>query len=141
MAVQKYILKNTNQETVVKVSGSDGSVTITLNSDLIANTQVLQGTTQTVNIISANWTGSRGSGIVIARNGTTILPITADQPQRLDFSGEGYVDTVENTKDLTVSISGAEGVVYLVLRKVAGYATKIETAEFSVYDNTSVAGA
>lgn len=140
MAVTKTVLKNTNQETVVKVAGADASVTIDLQTDCLAGTQALDGATQTVNIISANWTGLPSSTITVARNSVTVLPITGDQPQMLDLAGQGYVDTIENTSDIVVTIAGTAA-VYLVLRKVNGYATKVEYATYGAYDDPTRVGA
>lgn len=140
MAVTKTVLKNTNQETVVKVAGTDAAVTIDLQTDCLASTQALDGVTQTVNIISANWTGLPSSTITVSRNSVTVLPITGDQPQNLDLAGQGYVDTVENTSDVVVTITGTAA-IYLVLRKVSGYATKVENATYGIYDDPTRVGA
>ena len=140
MAVTKTVLKNTNQETVVKVAGTDAAVTIDLQTDCLASTQALDGATQTVNIVSANWTGLPSSTITVARNSVTIIPITGDQPQVLDFVGQGYTDSVENTSDIVVTITGTAA-VYLILRKVGGYATKVEMATYGAYDDPTRVGA
>lgn len=140
MAVTKTVLKNTESMAVVKVAGTAGSATISLASDLLSPTQELNGSTQTVNLVGANWTGARNGAIEVARNEVAILTIPADQPQIFDFQGDGYVDTVENTQDITVTISGAESQVYLTLRKANGYKSKIETSVFSQYDDETKAG-
>ena len=136
----KTVLKNTNQEAVVKIQGI-GVETIDLQSDILAATQALDGSEQRVNIISVNWSGLPGSTAVIARNGTTIVPITGDQPQMLDLAGQGYVDTVNNTSDISVTIANADLALYIVLRKVSGYATKVENATYGAYDDPTRVGA
>jgi hypothetical protein len=52
----------------------------------------------------------------------------------------GHRDSVQNTKDIVVTVSGAEAHIYLTLRKIGGYATKVETAEFGSHDDTTVVG-
>ena len=71
MAVTKTILKNTNNETIVKIAGTAASSTITLNSDCLASTQALSGGTQTVNIVGFQFTGMPSSTITITRNTTS----------------------------------------------------------------------
>jgi hypothetical protein len=57
-----------------------------------------------------------------------------------NFEGNGLRDTVQNTNDIVVTISGAEAHIYLTLRKIGGYATKVETANFGAKDNEAVVG-
>lgn len=140
MAVVKTILKKTAQEAAVKVAGTDGSATISLADDLLPASQALTvGGTPTVNIISAHWTGAVSSTITIVRNSVTVLSIPADQPTQLDFEGMGFVDTISNTSDIVVTITGTAQ-VYLVLRKVEGYSSKVELAWFGQYDDPNQVG-
>jgi hypothetical protein len=37
-------------------------------------------------------------------------------------------------------VAGAEAHIYLTLRKVGGYASTVETAQFGSYDNNTVVG-
>lgn len=142
MAVAKTVLKKAHQEAVVKVAGTAASATISLVSDLLHSNQVLiAGGTPTVNIIGANWTGATNSTITVVRNGVTILSIVGDQPSSIDFEGLGFVDNVNNTSDIVVTIAGAEAAVYLRLRKVDGYNTKIETGIYGSYDDETRVGA
>ena len=141
MAVIKTILKKTAQEAVVKVAGTAGSATISLANDLLPASQALTvGGTPTVNIVGAHWTGALNSTITVVRNSIATLTIPADQPTQFDFEGSGFVDTTNNTSDIVVTIGGAEAQVYLILRKVDGYSSKVETAQFGAYDNESVVG-
>jgi hypothetical protein len=140
MAVVKTILKKTHNEVVIKVAGTAGSETISLATDLLHTNQALDGVTQSANIVNASWTGTAGSVISVARNSVNILNMPGDQPQQFDFEGTGFVDSVNNTSDIVVTIGTNEAQVYLVLHKVGGYATKIETAQFSVYDNRNAVG-
>lgn len=141
MAVTKTILKNTNNETIVKIAGTAASATIDLQTDCLASTQALDGATQTVNIVGFQFTGMPSSTITITRNSTNITTVSAEGHDDVEFAaGMGFSDTVENTSDIVVTIAGAEAQLYLTLRKIGGYATKVETAVFGAYDNQSAVG-
>ena len=141
MAVTKTVLKNTNQESVVKVAGTAAAATIDISADLLASTQALDGATQTVNIVACKWGGLNNSTITITRNSVNILTLNGADASDLDFSaGYGFVDSIENTSDVVVTVAGAEAQVYLTLRKVGGYATKVETAVFGAYDDQTAVG-
>ena len=141
MAVTTTVLKNTNQEAIVKVAGTAAAGTIDLQTTILAATQALDGATQTVNIVSVSFTGLTGSTITITRDTTNILTMYAEGSDTLDFAGMGFVDTIENTKDIVVTIAGAEAQCYLTLRKVSGYATKVENATYGAYDDPTRVGA
>ena len=141
MATAKSILKNTNQEAVVKVAGTSGTETITLGTDLVASTQATAGDTQSVNIVGLVWTGAAGGIITITRNGTVITTLQANAAGMLDFSGQAMIpENINNTSDIVVAVSGAQAECWVRLRKVSGYATKVETAVFGAYDNESQVG-
>lgn len=142
MPVTKTILKNTNNETIVKIAGTAASSTIDLQTDCLASTQALDGATQTVNIAGCQWVGLDGASITIARNGANILTLPGAGADSIEFAaGQGFVDSVNNTHDLVVTIAGAEAQLYLTLRKVGGYATKVEEAVYGAYDDRSRVGA
>lgn len=140
MAVTKTILKNTHQSAVVKVGGTDGSATIDLQADILSAGQALDGATQTVNIVSVTTTGLLNSAISVTRNGVPVMAFSPENSGKIQLNESGFVDTQENTSDIVVTVSGAEGYLYLVLHKSGGYATKIETAQFSVYDDVNAVG-
>lgn len=140
MAVTKTIIKNTNQEAIVKVGGTAGSATIDLQTDILAATQALDGATQTVNIVATAQTGLLGSAITVTRNAVPVLAFAPENSGKLVLNDIGYVDTQENTSDIVVTVSGAEAHIYLTLRKVSGYASKVETATFSIYDDVTKVG-
>jgi hypothetical protein len=142
MAVTKTVLKNTNNETIVKIAGTAASSTITLNSDCLASTQALDGATQTVNIVGFQFTGLASSTITIARNSTNITTVSAEGHDDVEFAaGMGFADTIQNTSDIVVTIGGAEAQLYLTLRKIGGYATKVEEAVYGAYDDRTRVGA
>jgi len=134
----KTILKNTNQEAIVKITGV-GAETIDLQTDILASTQALDGATQTVNIVGIEFTGLATSTITIVRDGTTVTSLAASGHDVVAM-GAGWSESTANTADITVTIGTANAQCYLTLRKVSGYATKVETATFGIYDNPAVVG-
>lgn len=141
MPVTKTILKNTNNETIVKVAGTAAAATIDLQTDCLATTQALNGATQTVNIAGVQWVGLPNSTITITRNSVNILTLPGGGADYLEFAaGNGFVDNIEATNDIEVTVSGAEAQCYLILRKAGGYATKVETAVFGAYDDETAVG-
>jgi hypothetical protein len=141
MPVTKTILKNTNNETIIKVAGTAAAATIDLQTDCLATTQALNGATQTVNIAGVQWVGLPDAVVTIARNSTNILTLPGGGADYLEFAaGNGFVDNIQATNDIVVTIAGAEAQCYLILRKAGGYATKVETAVFGAYDNETAVG-
>jgi hypothetical protein len=141
MPVTKTILKNTNNETIVKVAGTAAAATIDLQTDCLATTQALNGATQTVNIAGVQWVGLPNSTITITRNSVNILTLPGGGADYLEFAaGNGFVDNIEATNDIEVTVAGAEAQCYLILRKAGGYATKVETAVFGAYDDETAVG-
>jgi hypothetical protein len=141
MPVTKTILKNTNNETIVKVAGTAAAATIDLQTDCLATTQALSGATQTVNIAGVQWVGLPNSTITITRNSVNILTLPGGGADYLEFAaGNGFVDNIEATNDIEVTVAGAEAQCYLILRKAGGYATKVETAVFGAYDDETAVG-
>lgn len=132
------VIKNTNQETVVKVTGV-GSETINLATTILAGTQALDGATQTVNIVGFEYVGLPLSTITVVRNSVTVFSAAADGHEVLDMS-HGWSENTENTSNITVTIAAANAQCYLTLRKVSGYATKVELATFGAHDNPAVVG-
>jgi hypothetical protein len=142
MPVTKTVLKNTNNETIVKIAGTAAAATIDLQTDCLASTQAIDGATQTVNIAGCQWVGLPTATITITRNSVNILTLPGGGADTIDLAaGSGYVDTINNTDDIVVTIAGAEAQLYLTLRKVGGYATKVEEAVYGAYDDRSRVGA
>lgn len=142
MAVVKTVLKNTNQESIVKVAGTAAAATITLATDLLASTQALEGGTQTANIVGVTWTGAAGGIISIARNSVVVMTLQADAAGTLEFGGQSMVpDTIGSTNDIVVTVSGAQAECWLKIRKVGGYATKVEEVVYGAYDDPTRIGA
>ena len=123
MAVTKTILKLTNTEAIVKVTGVAGDTTkITLATDLLLGTEALVGSTQKVNIASVVCYGIPGGYVTLARDGVTIINIANDGLQMADFQGDPFTpDTINNTKDIDVTVSTSASQVYIYLKKASGY--------------------
>ena len=138
MATRKSVLKLTHQEAVVKFAGA-GTSALDLSADLVATGQALDGATQTVNVVAVTWTGETGSAVRVSRGGVEVLTLAGEAAAEMQFNEAGYVESENNTDDFAIAITG-EAQVYITLRKVGGYATKIETAQFSVYDDTNAVG-
>jgi hypothetical protein len=142
MAVTKTILKNANNESIVKVAGTAAAATIDLSADLVSSTQALDGATQTVNIAGLVWTGAADGIITITRNSVVVTTLQANASGALDFTGQMMVpETIENTSDIVVTISGAQSECWIRLRKTGGYADKVETGIYGSYDDTTRVGA
>lgn len=101
----------------------------------------LDGAVQTVNIVGLSWSGAATGVISISRNSVVVATLQTNTPGTLDFSGNVMPpDVIENTKDIVVTISGAQAECWLKLRKVSGYAMPVENATYGSYDNPSVMG-
>jgi hypothetical protein len=142
MALTKSILKMTETETVVKVSGNGGSATIDLQTDLVDANQAISGATQTVTITGVRWSGETSNTILVERNSVRILTLPTEQADYIAFDGQELPpENTQSTQDITIGQNGTGYVeLYLKLRKVSGYAPKVETAQFSVYDDTNTVG-
>lgn len=136
----KTILKNTVQESVVKITGV-GTETIGIATDVLADSQALSGATQTVNIVAMRYSGLATSVITVTRNSVVVSSFSAEGEGTINFIGEGFIETTANTSDLVVAISGANAQLYLTLRKVSGYAPKVENATYGAYDDPTRIGA
>jgi hypothetical protein len=142
MAVVKTVLKNVNQEAVIKVAGTAAAATIDLSTDLVASTQALDGETQTVNIVGLVWTGATNGIIEITRNSVVIATLQANAAGALDFAGQQMIpETISNTSDIVVTISGAQAECWIRVKKVGGYKTKVEYATYGAYEDESRVGA
>lgn len=136
----KTILKQNGNKAVVKLHGSGLSETIRLNTDLLLPTEALTvGGTPTVTIAAVHWTGELNAIATIKRNGITIFDLQANAAAQMFFQDQEFTDSVESTGNIVITSTGSMQ-IYLILKKVTGYSSKIETSEFSVYDDTSVVG-
>ena len=138
------VLKNTQQEAVVKVyGGAATSETIDLQTTILGSFQQLDGATQTVNIVGVTWTGQNATEITVTRNGVVVMTLPSTGSSTIDFGGQTLPpETTGNTSDIVVAITGGVGEVWLKLRKVSGYASKSgEYATYGAYEDETRVGA
>ena len=123
MAVTKTILKLTNTEAIVKVTGLAGdTTTISLATDLLLASEALVGSTQKVNIASVVCYGIPGGYVTLARDGVTIINLANDGLQMVALQGDPFTpDTINNTNDIVVTVSTSSSQVYIYLKKASGY--------------------
>lgn len=125
----KRILKLTNTEAIVKIDGEPGTVTIDLDVDLKLSSEDIVGTPR-VNIITMQVSGKPNSVLSVARNSENLWDLQANTAELVDLNNIGGIsDPTNNTSDIVVTSSTAEGQLLLRLRKVSGYVTKIRPAE------------
>lgn len=135
----KTVLRLTNQTSAVKLIGA-GTYTIALATDLLLPTEALSGTSvPTVNIVRVIAVGAAASSANITRNAISVMDIAPERGIDINFTEATFLDNIANTSDLVVTIVGNAS-VYLLLRKLTGYNTKIEYAQFGSADNPLVVG-
>jgi hypothetical protein len=140
-AVRTTIIRNTNQETIIKYEGSSSDTAATIDiSTLTAVSQARNADTPTVNIVKFVASGLLTSGVLITRNGINILAAAPETAPVLDLTQNGISDNLQNTQNIVITCSGAASTGYLVLRKVAGWSTKVEYATYGAYDNETAVG-
>ena len=143
MAVTFTTTKNTNLETVIHFTSSAAeSGTIALNT-LAAATQALTvGGTPTVDIVKFICTGELGAKVSVVRNSTNVIVGAPENDINIEFNTLGIPVNNANTSDIVITNGAAKTVTgWLVLRKVAGWDTKVETATYGAYDDVTRVGA
>ena len=142
MAVLFTTLKNTNQETVIHFATSaieTGTITI---ANLTATTQARNSDAPVVNIVKYHITGELSSQLKIIRNSKNVISCAPENAPYAEFNAWGIPVTNDNTFDIVISNHSAkDDTGFLVLRKVAGWSTKVETAVYGAYDDESRVGA
>jgi hypothetical protein len=139
----KHIIKLTESEAVVKVyeTASNGaSVTISLSSDLTRSTEVFEAGVSSVTVKAIYWGSKVGKQINIQRydgaayEGDYYLVNSGFY----EYRTSGFVDSVYPHGDIKITGDGPFHCI-LVLGK-SGWHQKVETAQFSIYDNTNAVG-
>lgn len=142
MAMTFTTVKNTNQETVIHFTSSaaeSGTVTI---ANLTASTQARNSDNPTVNIVKWSVTGELGSKVTINRNSKIVIACAPENAPYMEANAWGIPITNDNTSDIVVTNGAAKDVSgFLVLRKVAGWSTKVEDATYGAYDDPTRVGA
>jgi len=142
MAMTITTLKNTNQETVIHFTSSlaeSGTITI---ANLTAGTQARNSDTPVVNIVKYMITGELDSKVSIIRNSKTVIVVAPENAPYMEANAWGIPITNDNTSDIVITNGAAKEVSgFLVLRKIAGWATKVEDATYGAYDDPTRVGA
>jgi len=158
-----HILKNTEVEAVVKCYtdlSAGEEIDISLENDLTTSTQVYVPGVADIDetatgdfatytgshaIITGIWWGAKdGKRVDIQRIINPTGPVLHNHFYFIgagfhDYKSAGFADRIYANKDLRVSFAGGEGFVILRLTK-AGWNPKVETAQFSIYDDTTAVG-
>jgi len=141
-ATRTTIIRNTNQETIIKYEGSSADTAATIDiSTLAASTQTRNADTPTVNIVKFIASGLLTAGVTVVRNSVTILAAAPENAPVFDLTQNGISDSVQNTQNIVITTTGAASTGYLVLRKIAGWSTKVEDATYGAYDDPTRVGA
>jgi hypothetical protein len=142
MAMTLTTVKNTNQETVIHFTSSaaeSGTITI---ANLTASTQARNSDTPTVNIVKFSIMGELASKVTINRNSKIVIACAPENAPYMEANAWGIPITNDNTSDIVITNASAKDVSgFLVLRKVAGWSTKVETATYGAYDDETRVGA
>ncbi len=142
MAMTFTTVKNTNQETVIHFTSSaaeSGTITI---ANLTASTQARNSDAPVVNIVKWSASGELGSKVTINRNSKIVIACAPENAPYMEANAWGIPITNDNTFDIVVTNGVAKDVSgFLVLRKVAGWSTKVETATYGAYDDETQVGA
>jgi hypothetical protein len=149
MAFTSSVLRNTNQETIIKFQGvANDTGTISI-AGLTAGTQARNSDNPVVRIVRIMCSGLSASNLTINRRdgvgagGTTWQPIFYGSPSAvidIDLTSNGFSDSTNSTGDLQFSITGGGVTGYITLRKIAGWDTTVETANFGAKDNQAAVG-
>ena len=142
MAMVFTTLKNTNQESVIHFASSaaeSGTITI---ANLTATSQARNADTPTVNIVKWQVTGELASKVTINRNSKIVIACAPENAPYAELNAWGIPLTNDNGSDIVITNGAAKDVTgILVLRKVAGWDTKVEDATYGAYDDPTRVGA
>lgn len=143
MAMTFTTVKNTNQETVIHfTSAAAESGTITLNTLAAATQELIVGGTPAVDIVKFICSGELGAKVTVVRNAKTVIACAPENEAVIEFNSWGIPVNNDNTFDIVVTNGAAKEVTgWIVLRKQAGWATKVEYATYGAYEDESRVGA
>lgn len=141
MAMAFTTVKNTNQETVIHFTSSaaeDGTITI---ANLTAATQARNSDAPNVTIVKFSVMGELDSKVLIKRNSKIVIACAPENAPYMEANSWGIPINNDSTSDIVITNGSAKDVSgFLVLRKVAGWSSKVETATYSIYDNVNAVG-
>lgn len=135
-------VKNTNQETVIHFESSAAETGTISIANLTANTQERNSDTPVVDIVKFICTGELTSLVKIQRNNKTVIACSPENEAVIEFNSWGIPVINDNTFDIVINNVNAKSVTgWIVLRKQAGWTTKVENATYGAYDDTTRVGA
>ena len=149
MALDIHILKNSNKETIISVSGSNDFADIALTS-LASHDQVAGATgSQVVNVAQVMCTGQLTTSMSVRRGATgatghLVFIGAPENAPAIQFNQYGFTEDGQNDKPIRVYHSGATGAAvtsWLVLHKQGGYNSKVEYEKYGAYDDETAVGA
>lgn len=142
MAIAFTTVRNTNQETVIHfttAAAESGTITI---ANLTAATQARNAANPKVDIVKFICTGELGSKVTIARNSKTVIACAPENEAVIEFNSWGIPVNNDDTFDIVITNGVAKEITgWIVLRKIAGWDTKVETATYGAYDDVTRVGA
>lgn len=142
MAIAFTTVRNTNQETVIHfttAAAESGTITI---ANLTAATQARNAANPKVDIVKFICTGELGSKVTIVRNSKTVIACAPENEAVIEFNSWGIPVNNDDTFDIVITNGAAKEITgWIVLRKIAGWDTKVETATYGAYDDVTRVGA
>lgn len=137
MAVTKTVVRNNINKCLIRLVGTTGGDTSTVDLDvdcLGAFEALTSGGTVRVNIAKVK--ASTGNSITLVRNSVTVAALYGS-----DILDEAdWVITDQNTHDITVTFVSGPGMILLELTKVEGFSPKFEPGSFGGADNINAVG-
>ena len=132
MAAVTTVLKTTSHDAIVRVTATAGADTASINLASLAATNETTGTPK-VHI----------ARIYHAQTGDTTVNVTRNNVVVASLVGYGDVEnwaiTDQEEEDITVTF-GSAGMIILHLKKVGGFNSPIEYAQFGAYDDETAVG-
>lgn len=142
MAMTLTTVKNNNFETIIHFASSlaeTGTITI---ADLTADQQARNADAPVVDIVKFWCAGALTSRVVISRNSKNVIACAPENAPYAEFNAWGIPVNNDNTFNIVIDNQVAVPVAgWLVLRKQAGWSTKVENATYGAYDDPTRVGA
>jgi hypothetical protein len=154
MALDYHIIKNTNKETVISVTGANDTLTLSLTG-LASSDQVLGATGAAgatgpvVNLSTVITSGAVNSTLSVRRGatgatGSLVFQAAPENAPAIQFNQYGFTENGQNNKDILVTHGGVAGgsvSTWLVLHKQNGFYSKVEYEQYGAYDDETRVGA
>jgi hypothetical protein len=137
MAVTKTVVRNNINKCLIRIVGTAGSDTSTvdLDVDCLGSFEALTaGGTVKVNIAKVKT--SSANSITLVRNGVTVAAFYGSD----NIEESDWVLTDQNVSDIVVTFAAGPGMILLELTKAEGFSPKFESASFGGDDNINAVG-